>query len=309
MYYLLYPLVWLVSCMPFKVLYLISDFLYVLVYKVIKYRYAVIDDNLRKSFPEKSEVEIKEIIRQYYAFFCDYLVETMKLCTMSDKQMKERMEFVGVEEMVQALDQEKKQFAFLYLAHYGNWEWISSLSARVIDVNPEITGGHIYHPLRNEAFNRLFLKMRSRFKGINIPMKETLRFIMTQKRLHKKTIIGFIADQGPKWNSIHHWLDFMGRRTAVFTGTETIAKRVDALIFYTHVERVSRGHYRCIIRRMVDDVTRYPDFQITDMYFRHLEHSLHVQPAIWLWSHKRWKRTYEQYVQLVKDGVISRDGA
>lgn len=304
MYYLLYLLVWLLSRLPFCILYLISDGLYILAYKVVRYRKTVVYDNLIKSFPEKTEEEIAVIARQYYAFFCDYLVETIKLCTMSDRQMKKRMEFVGVEDMVHALKTEKKQFAFIYLAHYGNWEWISSLSARVIDVDNEITGGHIYHPLRNAAFNRLFLKMRSRFRGVNISMKETLRFIMKQKQLGRKTIIGFIADQGPKWNSIHHWLNFMGRRTAVFTGTETIAKKVDALVFYTHVERVSRGHYRCIIRRMVDNVRNYPDFQITDKYFQHLEHSLRVQPAIWLWSHKRWKRTYEQYKQLLEDGVI-----
>ena len=303
MYYLLYPLVWLVSCMPFKVLYLISDFLYVLVYKVIKYRYAVIDDNLRKSFPEKPEVEIKEIIRQYYAFFCDYLVETMKLCTMSGKQMKERMEFVGVEEMVQALDQEKKQFAFIYLAHYGNWEWISSLSARVIDVNPEITGGHIYHPLRNEAFNRLFLKMRSRFKGINIPMKETLRFIMTQKRLHKKTIIGFIADQLPKWENMHHWTTFLNHDTSFFIGAERIAKQVDAALYYVDVERVKRGYYQVRFRLMTLHPKEFPDYELTDQYARLLEESICRQPAYWLWTHKRWKRTKEEWLKRQQEVV------
>lgn len=298
LYYVLYPIVWLLSLLPFRVLYLFSDLLYVLMYRVIKYRRSVIYDNLRKSFPDKTEAEINQVAREYYAFFCDYLVETVKLCSMTDKQMRRRMEFEGVEEMVSALEREHKLFAFIYLAHYGNWEWISSLSARVIEVDSDITGGHVYHPLRNVAFNRLFLKMRSRFKGVNIPMKETLRFILSQQKAHKKTIIGFIADQSPKWNSIHHWLDFMGRRTAVFTGTETIAKRVDALIYYTHVERVARGHYRCTIRRMVDDARQYPDFQITDMYFRNLAHSLRIQPEIWLWSHKRWKRSYEQYLQL-----------
>lgn len=297
-YRLLYALVYLVSLLPLWFLYGLSDFLYLLAYHLIRYRRRIVRSNLCGSFPEKPLTEIAAIERRFYRFFCDYMVETVKLCSMSDRQMRRRMQFVGVEQMVGALEREGKLFAFIYLAHYGNWEWVSSLSARVREVNPAITGGHIYHPLRNKPFNRLFLHMRSRFEGVNVPMKETLRFILQQRAKNRPTILGFIADQAPKWSSTHHWTDFLNRRTAVFTGTEQIARRVDALLFYARVERTRRGHYLCTIERMEGDLEQTPQYGMTDEYFRLLEADIRRRPAIWLWTHNRWKRTYEQFLAM-----------
>lgn len=285
------------SLLPLKVLYLLSDFLCFLAYRVIRYRRRIVRDNIAKSFPQKSEQEIIKIEKDFYAFFCDYLVETIKLCTISDKQLKRRMKFIGVEEMVNEMKRENKLFSFIYLAHYGNWEWISSLSARIHEVDNNIVGGHIYHPLRNKTINKLFLKLRSRFEGTNIPMKGTLRFILRQRQLHKPTIIGFIADQSPKWNCIHHWTNFMNRITPVFTGTEKIAKQVDAQIYFADVRRVKRGYYECTLTRMTDNISSFADYEITDKYFKMLEQMISNQTFLWLWSHNRWKRTYEEYVE------------
>lgn len=297
MYPVVYFGVWLCSLLPLRVLYLFADLMYVMVYRLVKYRRKVVRDNLEHSFPEKNKEELRRIEKEFYAFFCDYLVETIKLCSISDKELRRRMQFVGVEEMVKASEREGKLFVFIYLAHYGNWEWVSSLSARVREAGPDITGGHVYHPLRSKVFNRLFLYLRARFEGENIPMKETLRFIFRQRQAKKRTIIGFIADQNPKWSSIHHWTMFLHRMTPVFIGTERIGKQVDALIYYAQVERIRRGYYRCTLTRMVDDVCRYPDYEVTDRYFQLLEQTIQARPALWLWTHKRWKRTYEAYME------------
>ncbi len=301
---LLHALVYLVSLLPLWFLYGLSDLFFLLAYYLIRYRRRIVRSNLCGSFPEKTEREIVAIERRFYRFFCDYMVETVKLCSMSDREMRRRMRFAGVEQMVGALEREGKLFAFIYLAHYGNWEWVSSLSARVREVNPGITGGHIYHPLRNKPFNRLFLRMRSRFEGVNVPMKETLRFILQQRAGNRPTILGFIADQAPKWSSTHHWTTFLNRQTAVFTGTEQIARRVDALLFYARVERVRRGHYLCTIERMEGNLEQTPQFGMTDGYFRLLEADICRCPDIWLWTHNRWKRTYEQFLAMQK---VSRD--
>lgn len=297
-FHVLHAAVWLLSLLPLWALYGLSNLLYVLIFYLVGYRRRVVRDNLRGSFPEKTDRELAATEREFYRFFCDYMVETVKLCSMSDRQMRRRMQFFGVEEMVHSLEREGKLFAFIYLAHYGNWEWVSSLSARVREVNPQITGGHIYHPLRNKAFNRLFLHMRSRFEGVNVPMKETLRFILQQREQHRPTILGFIADQSPKWSSTHHWTPFLHRTTAVFTGTEQIARRVDALLFYARVERTGRGYYRCTLQRMPANADPASDFGMTDAYFRLLEADIRRSPAIWLWTHKRWKRTYEEFLRM-----------
>lgn len=295
MYAILYTAIRIISWLPLRVLYVLSDCLGFLAYYMVRYRRGVVRDNLTQSFPEKTPQEILRIEKAFYAFFADYIVETIKLCTISSREMARRMEFRGVEEMVRALKEENKLFAFIYLAHYGNWEWISSLGSRIREVDPEVDCGQIYHPLRNKAFDRLFLYMRGRFGGVGIPMKTTLRHVIRQRQAGKRTIIGFIADQGPKWSSIHHWTDFLHRRTAVLTGTEQMGKQVDALIYYAHIERPRRGYYRCTLSRMVDDVHAYPDYGVTDVYFRLLEQTIAARPELWLWTHKRWKRSYAEY--------------
>lgn len=303
-YKILYSFVWLLSLLPLGVLYLLSDFIFFLTFHVVKYRRRVVYDNLHTALPERSEDELRKIEKDFYHFFSDYIVETIKLCSISNEEMYRRMEFEGVEEMVKMLHEKQKNFGFIYLAHYGNWEWVSSLSQHIHDVDPNIIGAQIYHPLRNKAFDRLFLKMRGRFEGQSIGMKETLRFVVRNLRAKKPTIIGFIADQAPKWNSIHHWTPFLHHNTPVFTGTEQIGKQVDALIFYAHMERPRRGYYRCTISLISDDAKAHPDFDLTDIYFQMLERSIQQAPALWLWTHKRWKRTYEEYIQRKKENNL-----
>lgn len=303
-YKILYSFVWLLSLLPMRLLYGLSDFIFLLTFHVVKYRRDVVRDNLHTALPERSEDELQKIEKDFYHFFSDYIVETIKLCSISKKEMYRRMEFVGVKEMVEMLHEKQKNFAFIYLAHYGNWEWVSSLSQHIHDVDPHVIGAQIYHPLRNKAFDRLFLKMRGRFEGQSIGMKETLRFVVRNLRAKQPTIIGFIADQAPKWNSIHHWTPFLHHQTPVFTGTEQIGKQVDALIFYAHMERPRRGYYRCTISLISDEAKAHPDYDLTDIYFQMLERSIQQAPALWLWTHKRWKRTYEEYVQRQKENNL-----
>lgn len=303
-YKILYSFVWLLSLLPMRLLYGLSDFIFLLTFHVVKYRRDVVRDNLHTALPERSEDELQKIEKDFYHFFSDYIVETIKLCSISKKEMYRRMEFVGVKEMVEMLHEKQKNFAFIYLAHYGNWEWVSSLSHHIHDVDPHVIGAQIYHPLRNKAFDRLFLKMRGRFEGQSIGMKETLRFVVRNLRAKQPTIIGFIADQAPKWNSIHHWTPFLHHQTPVFTGTEQIGKQVDALIFYAHMERPRRGYYRCTISLISDEAKAHPDYDLTDIYFQMLERSIQQAPALWLWTHKRWKRTYEEYVQRQKENNL-----
>lgn len=297
---LLYSIVWLISLLPLSILYLLSDVIYLLIFYVVKYRRQVVRDNLVSAFPEKNVEEIKKIEKKFYSFFSDYIVETIKFCTISEKEIRRRIKFEGVEEMVNNLGLTHKNFAFIYLAHYCNWEWVASLALSIHDANPKAVAGQIYHPLKDADFDRLFLKIRGRFHGDNISMKETLRYILRKRNQGVPTIIGFIADQAPKWNSIHHWTDFLNHKTPVFTGTEQIAKQVDALVYYCHVERPKRGYYRCAITKVTDDAKSWQDYDLTDAYFAHLASTIQSEPSYWLWSHKRWKRTYEEFLERQK---------
>lgn len=297
-YHIVFCFWYLLSLLPLRALYLLSDALFFPLYYCIRYRRPIVRKNLAESFPDKGKEEIVRIEKQFYHFLCDYMVETVKLSSMSKKQIKRRMTFSGADEMAKKLEKEGKNFCFVYLGHYCNWEWIASLPYWM----PEsVRCGQIYHPLYNKAFDKLLLSLRNRFGGECIPMKETLRRIIELKRAGQKTVIGFISDQAPKWNSIHHWTDFLHHDTPVFTGTEKIGKQVDALIYYADVKRVRRGYYHCEFKQLADGIKTIPDYEVTDMYIRHLERMIAAAPSFWLWSHNRWKRTKEEWLRRQKE--------
>lgn len=290
-YHILFFLLYLLSLLPMRLLYLLSDGLFFPLFHIVKYRRKVVEKQLDECFPEKSMQERRAIERQFYHFFCDYLVEVIKLFSISKKEMMRRMKFVGIEQVREEL--KDKKFCFLYLGHYCNWEYIASLSYWL----PEIHCGQIYHRIYNQAFDDLFLKLRGQFGGESILMKDTLRRILTLRGQEKKVMIGFISDQLPKWENMNHWTTFLNHDTSFFIGAERIAKQVDAALYYVDVERVKRGYYQVTFRLMTLHPKEFPDYELTDQYARLLEKSIRHQPAYWLWTHKRWKRTKEEWVK------------
>lgn len=287
-YYLSFALWFIISLLPLWVFYRLSDGLYYLVYHVVRYRRRVVYANLRSSFPEKSEAEIERIAKDFYSFFCDYIVETLKLFSMGEKNMRKRMKFEG-------LDQVKEDFAngrsvSVYLGHYCNWEWISSLGLHLDE-----QCGQIYHPLENATLDRLFLYMRGRFKAQSIKMDDTFLTILKWKKEGRKNIVGYIADQVPGYNNIHYWADFLHHDTPVFTGAERISKIMDTAVYYIDVERPRRGYYVARFIKIADSLNEHPVFFATEQYFRLLEQNIQRAPQYWLWSHKRWKRTREEF--------------
>lgn len=282
---MLLPLLRLISRLPLGVLYVLADLCFPLLYYVARYRRKVVTENLNNAFPELSPRERRKIRRRFYRWFCDYVVETLKLLSISRQEMMRRMVIEGVDEMERSL--ETKPFVFIFLGHYCNWEWVSSIPLWY--QKEDSHGAQLYRPLKNKAFDGLFLEMRSRFGSENISKYEALRHILQLRRDGKKTCIGFISDQTPGWNSIHDWVDFLHQDTPVFTGTERIGKKVDAAIFFADIRRVRRGYYHLVLRRMTDEPKDFPDYALTEQYMRELEQIIRRQPHLWLWSHRRWK--------------------
>ena len=291
-YYLVNGCWYLLSWLPLCVLYLFSDCIYYLLYYCIRYRRKVVRKNLVNSFPEKSLKEIIAIEKGFYAWFCDYVVETIKLRTMSAEELQKRMVFEGLETVYADMEKNNQTFCFAYLGHYCNWEWVSTLPLWTKD---KLGCAQIYHPLENEAFNTLFVNLRGRFGSESISMSETLRRIIQLKNEKKKTLIGFLADQTPMWNSIHLWMDFLSQDTPVFTGTERIAKQVNAYVCYIDITRPRRGYYHGLFKPVkVDAQTPVTsEYPITEVYMHLLEETINRAPAYWLWSHNRWKRKRE----------------
>lgn len=285
---------WALSHLPLRVLYVLSDIIWVLVYYVVRYRRRLVRRQLKESFPAKSARDICHIEKRFYRFFCDYLVETLKLMTISHDEIRRRVRFYGLKESQLEMKRLGRQFIFYNLGHYGNWEWIASFS---LHLEEGLMGAQIYHPLKNRTIDGFFIHLRSQFGGLCVPMKETLRQILTVRREGKMEAIGIIADQSPKWEAMHHWTRFLNHDTSFFIGTEKIGKQVDACIFYVRVTRPRRGYYDCYIEPISMNPQEVDDYGITDRYAQLLEEQIKEQPELWLWTHNRWKRTKEEWLE------------
>lgn len=289
-YSLLYGLWYALSVLPMWVHYLLSDLLCVIIYRLVGYRIKVVRKNLRESFPEKSEQELRRVECQFYHWFCDYLAETVKLSTISRRQMRRRMVFKGTEQVDALLEQGRS--CAIYLGHYCNWEWVTSLP---LWVSPKGQCGQIYHPLENKWFDRMSLRFRQRLGAVCIPMAETLRRLLQYREEGQPVVIGYISDQVPFWNNIHHWCQFLNHDTPVLTGTERLARKTGHAVFYLDIQRVKRGYYEATFKLITLEPKTMGEYEITDAYFRMLEASIRRAPQYWLWSHNRWKRTREEF--------------
>ena len=301
-YLIVYGLWFLMSLLPFRVLYWISDFLSFLLIYIFRYRHQVVWKNLSECFPEKDKREIRKIEKGFYHWFCDYLVETIKLMTISKKSLMKHMTFTGMEEFNKTLSE--GQSCAVYLGHYGNWEWITSLSYWVPE---QVLCTQLYHPLENQYFDRLFKDVRERQQGVCIPMKESIRKIISLTKEGKTLVVGFIADQAPMWNNIHHWVDFLHHETPVLTGSEKIVQRMKMAAFYGDVTSRKRGYYNCEMKLMTYTPQEMEEFKITNLYFELLEETIKKVPHLWLWSHNRFKRTREEFDRLfevTKEGKV-----
>ena len=287
------------SLLPLWLHYLFSDILFLVIAYVLHYRRRVISKNLRNAYPDKSDEELKRLRIQFYRHFCDILVETVKYTSITDRNIMRRMTFKGSKQVAEILN--SGQSIALLLGHYGNWEWVSSL---VLWVRPLLTNnsvmGQIYHPLENEVINRVVLKTRGRMGSDSVSMKETLRWILGNKRDGRPTILGYINDQVPTWHNIHHWLTFLNQETPVFTGIERIVHSQNQAVVYVDVQRVGRGRYECEFKVITREPETMGEFELTDTYFRLMEQTINRAPQYWLWSHNRWKRTREEFERRFK---------
>ncbi len=289
-YYIVYALWYVASLLPMRIHYWLSNLLFYILFYVIRYRRQVVWLNVVTAFPEREPEEHKEIERRFYRWFCDYLVETIKLMTITPEELKKRFVFKGTELINQCIE-EGQSCAFM-LGHYCNWEWVTSL---ILWVSDKAKRGQIYHPLENKDFNHLFLHVRQRMGGICIPMNETLRQIIQFNRQGTPVAIGYIADQAPFWWNIHHWCMFLHHDTPVLTGTERIARKMNHAVFYLDITRPQRGYYEAEVKLITRQPQAMPEYEITDQYFRLLESSIQKHPEYYLWTHDRWKRTRERF--------------
>ncbi|PRD56289.1 lauroyl acyltransferase [Sphingobacterium gobiense] len=276
-------LLYMLSLLPFWILYGISDALYYVLFYVIRYRKHVVFDNLKNSFPEKSEQERYQLAKKFYRFFPDLVIEAIKMRTMSAEQVLERIELLNPEEVYRHFEDNKGVIGVT--AHYGNWE-LGIYSLSLMTNNPRLV---IYKPLNDKAFNEVYNGLRRRFGATMVPMKQILRHVVRLKDM--PYISMFVADQTPTYQDSDYFMEFLNQETLVYTGTERIARLTKNPVVYCHIGRkTKRGHYFCKFTTLVENPDDYQEHEITQLHNRFTEQIIRGQPEYWLWTHRRWKR-------------------
>jgi KDO2-lipid IV(A) lauroyltransferase len=286
MKYIALPFVYLLSILPFPVLYGLSYCVYVLLYRIIGYRKQVVVNNLRHSFPEKSDKEISALTSGFYRFLCDLFLETFKTLTISRKTMLQHCHLSPQAQKIFDNYAAENRSIILVLGHFGNWEWAGNAFALSCRQQLHV----IYHPLGSTFFNDLMFKMRSRFGTKLIPMKNTFKEMLGNRTELSAT--AFIADQTPSSTNAY-WTTFLNQDTPVFWGTEVIAKKLNMPVVYISLQRKKRGYYVLDAEILHDNPQTTKEGEISELHTRRLEQDIIANPVTWLWSHRRWKHKRE----------------
>lgn len=270
------------SRLPFSVLYLFSDFIYFALNYLIGYRRKVIYNNLKNSFPEKSDQEIRKIQKQFYKNFADYLVETLKTFTISKEELNKRHAHSNLE-ILQKIKSEKKNL-FLMTGHVFNWEWYVGTGI-VIPTENNIA---VYHKLRNDFWDKEMSNLRGRFGTITLEMRKVIRHMLQTPNDGNTTYL-LIADQSPKAHEIHFSLNFLHQSTPVFTGFDKLLTKKDFGVVFGKTKKIKRGFYQTEFIEITPDNGKFEENEAVKKFFSLLEETIKEDPSNWLWSHKRWK--------------------
>lgn len=289
MYYIVYGLLYLVSLLPFFVLYAISDFFAFLLHRVIKYRRAVVLNNLAIAFPEKSETERKVIMKKFYQYFTDTMIESLKFISISKKQFLKRS--AGSFDLLNDLI-DKGYNINLMAGHQFNWEYANLLYSKHLKI--PFVG--VYIPIKNKIFDKIFLDIRSRYGTVLISAPDF------KNKMHEvfkdRFVLALAADQNPGSPFSGYWMNFFNHPVPFVTGPEKGAIKNNAAVVYVAFKKVKRGYYQFNTILLSEQSSNTSVGELTGLYREVLEKTIKEDPANYLWSHRRfkfeWKDEYKK---------------
>lgn len=285
LFYIVYPFAWLFSRLPMRVLYFISDILFVFIYYIFGYRKEVVFGNISRVFPEKSESEKKQLTKKFFQHFTDILMESVKGFSMGDKEIMKRYKYKNPE-FLNSYVREGKSIA-LVGAHLANWEW--SINLPLIS-ETQVFGA--YSPLRNPNFESILKKSRERFGVIGIKTYETVKEMLLNYKNNIQGVYILLSDQSPMVEKTFYWTHFFGVKVPVHTGLEMLAKKFDLVVINYHTKKIRRGYYETEFQLITENPNEFENFELTEKYLKLTENNIKQNPAFYLWSHKRFKHEH-----------------
>jgi len=285
MYYIVYGLFYLFSLLPMRILYLISDGTYLVVYHLIGYRRKVVMNNLEIAFPEKSNEERVKIAKSFYQNLLDSFIETIKLVSASRRFLEKRV--TANWEVLEPLFKSGKSCQ-VHLGHTFNWEW----GHHVLGAHTKYKTLVVYMPLTNAVFERLIYNLRVRHGNGFIAAGDMRKSRETFK--DTQYLMGLVADQNPGKLNNAYWMNFFGRPTAFVSGPEKGARAGNLPVLFTHIVKPRRGYYHAVLELACEDPSALPEGELTLQYAHYMEKVIRANPEMWLWSHRRWKRSWNE---------------
>jgi KDO2-lipid IV(A) lauroyltransferase len=285
MYYVFYGFLYVVSLLPMRVLYGLSDVIFFIVYHLLGYRKKVVMDNLSRAFPEKTEAERVRIAKKFYHNFLDSFIEVIKLVSASDAWLQKRFTIdVRVLDEVYATGKSCQ----LHLGHTFNWEWGQLVLTALTNFKILV----VYMPISNKVMERLFYRLRVRTGNAFLAAPQMKEAIVPY--LSTQYLLGLVADQSP--GSMHnaYWIDFLGRPTPFASGPEKGARSGGLPVVFAAIDKPRRGYYHATMELGCMDASELPEGELTRRYVRYLESVIRNRPDMWLWSHRRWKHAWKE---------------
>ena len=281
----IFKFILLFSKLPLRILYLISDFMFFVIYYIVGYRRKVVFENLQNSFPAKSEEELKKIEKKFYVNFCDFIVETFKSFTISSTELRVRVQHLNQDVFREAKSENKN--VILLAGHIFNWEWFNALATII----PQENSFPVYRKVQNGFWEEKIKALRNRFGNQPLEAKEVIRHIFRNPN-DGNSVYMFVADQTPHVSEVTYGLNFLNQKTPVFVGYDKLSTRMDMAFVFCEMKKVKRGYYQINYYRIQPDGEKFVEHEVVKKFHHLLQNTINNRPDNYLWSHRRWKYTH-----------------
>lgn len=278
----IFKIILLFSRVPLRILYWISDLIFFVIYYMVGYRRKVVLENLQNSFPEKSAEELKQIGKNFYLNFCDYIVETFRSFSISSTELRVRVQHLNQDVFRDAKEENKN--VILLAGHVFNWEWYNVLATII----PQEHSFPVYRKVQNNFWEEKIKSLRNRFGNKALEAKEVIRHIFKNPN-DGNSVYMFVADQTPHFSEVTYGLNFLNQKTPAFVGYDKLSTRMDLAFVFCEMKKVKRGFYQINYYRIYPEGEKFTEFEVVKKFHHLLQNTINKRPDNYLWSHRRWK--------------------